>query len=1092
MNQAAEGAMKRNIVTCPPVAKEKSARPISNDLNVAAPSSSAQPASIARSNSELNKLVKIEKLKDLLEKINHQKRLLLNEIEKSDDVPGPDLEKVLECIKKLEAEKAALNQGDDKIDESKLKKLEELNEREKKVREREIRLENKLREMFRKQNEKILKSSSSASSLEPCQSETASVTSSESTKKIVQPPVEIIIKVQQPKVTPKKSRKSYRFVDTLSRQPGKVYPKTPVKNHKKSTDNEEVPLTEAEKPQRETQTSPVEAPRPILKNSQLKQISISPKEQKSTKQQEKVPKTASIVSNAPSAPSTTNQQKQSLDPEDYSQSTVYRDLPPQINLMEKEPKKKLNPLLIDYITRLLGMNKNIGNQLNVDVSSITTPGSSTINTSDNISLSTDVVNFNEDRMSRLQKFIDDNHSFISELSASLENIEAQKKQNESNEKVVEGLWKDILRQKKSSPTGSQPVLKKASSSAGNSVQNSKKQAQIPQKEPKKCVKITGSQSVPESSQSTESKTTQRPKITQNDVDNVSKYIESQMLNNYSEYTANCQRRISELTQMMEKVRQEKLKLIENSLSSNEFNNFTEYKDIAQTTNNQLNANPSVTGSSDPKGSPSNKDDPPSEEINNILQYQTRPFGVSKDSGISVSRPVTSSDCRESPDVRLTSEENNNNLFQPILKDIPKVSRMKVTAVDGETQTIKDASSIIRQQQEEKQQKKVKPPLSLKSPQFEKQHEPHELSTILEIETPTASRVLIQEEPSGVGNMQSFPNFEDYAQGNDRMSFPDLSDLKRALPDIKIQTFVGPNVDDVSMMEESKENPSAASSLMDIMGELKKRGLFEESFDLCYEEDHKDDRVEAVYENDDKTTPTATKQVIAPPLSPKRKPAQARIITKTPDNLERVEEVTKTPTKKKHAETHHKQQSRPHSPISNDTLSGIQEIERDFQTHGMGWAASTLKKTEDCNRKQSSSSSSSDKQDSVRIDFILNESSSSSGQPLNLKDFLRRELLSRSQNKEKVSSEDSSLSSQFMRSLLKTSDNTFSSSSSSNAPKSSTSQNAKLRTSTPVRISSENLVKTAASSQIFVGAESMSTVKESSASSNDKSDKSKSL
>jgi hypothetical protein len=695
-------------------------------------------------------------------------------------------------------------------------------------------------------------------------------------------------------------------------------------------------------------------------------------------------------------------------------------------------------------------------------------------------------------MNRLQKFIDDNHSFISEINESLERVEVQKKHDKDQEKIVEGIWQEILSKKKPRKTSdsqskiSSKVQKSKPTAPSNVSSNKVSQPQqLPQKEPKK--------STTESSQTTikpQPVPTQRPRISQEDMADVSKYLESQMLTNYSEYTANCQRRISELTQMMEKVRQEKLKLIENSLSSNELNNFTEYKDIVQTTAAKENNN----GSTETKDSPSNRDDPPSEEINNILQFQTRPFGVSKDSGISgVSRPVTSSDFRDTPPDRVTSEDNN--LFQPILKDIPKLPRMKITTSDGETQTIKDTSVLIKQQQDDKNQKKQRPPLSLKSPQFEKQqHEPHELSTIAEIETPTASKVNIQDDISGVGAIYSFPNFEEYAKNNQKntsenrqaeISFPDINDLMNALPDLNIKTFV--DQDGLSIVDFTKDDekdvPSTDSSLMDIMGELKKRNLIESSFQIYYEDENRDNLLEAGFEKDDKTTPTTTHQSTEPISPRRRKPAQSRIIMKTPEDTGKAE-IIHTPIKEKHHGPHiHEDRS----INSNDTLSGIQEIEKDFQNHGMGWAVSTMKRTE-VSKKQAASSSSSDNQDSIKINFEFdNSSSSSDGKPLNLRDFLRRELLTRSKN-DPYLSDDSSLSSKFVKSLLKASHSL--SSTSSNDPKSESSQNAKLRTSTPVRMSSENLAKTAASSHVFNGAESVSTVKDSD-SSKDKSDKDKS-
>jgi hypothetical protein len=72
------------------------------------------------------------------------------------------------------------------------------------------------------------------------------------------------------------------------------------------------------------------------------------------------------------------------------------------------------------------------------------------------------------------------------------------------------------------------------------------------------------------------------------------------------------------------------------------------------------------------------------------------------------------------------------------------------------------------------------------------------------------------------------------------------------------------------------------------------------------------------------------------------------------------EIIHTPIKEKHHGLHiHDDRS----INSNGTLSGIQEIEKDFQNHGMGWAVSTIKRTE-MSKKQSSSSSGN--LDSIKI------------------------------------------------------------------------------------------------------------------------------
>lgn len=437
MNQAVENALRQNIITCPrvDVAKPKET---SNEVNVA--SSGFQPVTSAlsddsafagrKTNEEISNLVKVERLKDLLERINHQKKLLLREIEKSDDVPGPDLEKVMQCLEKLEKEKAALDMQQEKKQEkgemrAKEQKLEEreLMAREQKLEEREKRFEDRIKEMYKAQKEVVGTATNGSDSSQSFEDAT------------VVPPVEITIKVLPKSPRGVKLRKTIRCLDTLSRQPGKAYPKTPKKKTKPVTEEDKTDSRELrrkpelEMVQQETQTSPPlsEAPKPILKKPQEhRQVQTSYK---------------------------SNSSRQS---EDSSQSisTAYQSLPDRIQVAPpldqnvlRKPHHKLNPVLMHYITRLLGMNKNIGNQLIVETSPVETPGSSTINTTGNCSSIIQLPVFDQKRLQRLQEFINDNYSFLSEINETLERSRIHEQDEESIDKV-DGIWKDVLRKKK--------------------------------------------------------------------------------------------------------------------------------------------------------------------------------------------------------------------------------------------------------------------------------------------------------------------------------------------------------------------------------------------------------------------------------------------------------------------------------------------------------------------------------------------------------------------------------------------------------------------------------------------------------------------
>lgn len=1168
MNLAVENALRRNIITCPPVdcdvagnTNKKAA-----EVNVA---SSGQPQSSWSSDAanigipmksktstdEVTNIVKIERLKDLLERINHQKRLLLKEIEKSEDVPGPDLEKVMKCLEKLEKEKAALDTqavADKKCKElnAKAKEIDDILDREKKLREREKRLEQKIKELYRQEQQKEATATKSESAKESPQS----ISTSSASEVPVQPPVEIIIKVHQ-KSPYKKKRKSFRCIDTLNHEPGRIYPKTPVKRRKEiiieKTSEPVAPVPQ--KVQQETQTSPQvsEPPKTILKKPREAQ-----------------------------KPSTASMKFFDSRRSDSSESTSYQILPQRINVedaplvsasqfVSKKNHHKLNPVLMHYITRLLGMGRNIGNQLSVNVSSVSTPGTSTINTTGNIG--SEVPSFDEDRLDKLKKFIDDNYSFLSEINDTIERSDLHDQNDETIGKV-DNIWRDVLRQKKFPTTTTQSkasqvasqnqsskslksnvreipvetvkIPKKPSLHSLSSISNRPVTVQSDQQKIKLSVPVQQrpapiqQQSVPIQQQSApiqqQSAPVERPlpiqqqsasvqrslhiqqqsvpieiqsapvqqqsnlrtapaaqsQITNRDLLNVTKYLESHMLNNYAEYTANCQQRIADLAQMMERVRQEKLKLIENSLSSGEFANFTEYKEILIQEKQQQDA--PTTSVSDRKDSPSQREDPPSEEINNILQTQTRPFGVSKDSGISIiSRPVTSSDFRDSPDARVTSEEKENT-FQPILRDIPKPS--KTISVD-QTEVIKDIP--VRPQQLEPLGKKLRPPLSLNrfSPQLAKPHEPHELSVIAEVETPSTSKVNIPEfaEQSTVG-LQTFPNYENYANNLNISehptidpSLPSMGFLEQLSEHLNIKSFADPQMYGIpEISQDANDEPlSNASSIQDILVELRRRNILEGS---DFEDNGNGDL--AFDDENPKTTPTATVHVKTP-NSPRKKQMQSRIIIKTPENIDVDVQEIKTPTKKKQPPSNVPE---PENHISDDTLSGIQEIEKeprddfdiDFQKMGLNWAGSMMKRCEQSKNLQSSSSSSSieRREKSIEIEFAVQTSStsntsSSSGQPLNLREFLKRELAKKSE-KDKYLSDESSLSSQFMRSLL----NATSGNASSSGRSSQNGDLKKLRTSTPMQLKTsvtQTAIKSVASNTLLFSSDSLSTVRVSGAS-----------
>lgn len=263
MEAAFENVLKnRTILTCPPVNEpekhSKSSKKSSEEINVGQDSETEADESIkngtdscasiflgqkTKSKKKTDKAsddsVNIEKLKDLLERINHQKRMMHRELEKHENIPGPDLEKVIRSIEQLEKEKKVLTSSSSESGPSKQQK-EKLLDREKKLEEREKRLEERIKELYRQQKK---------------QQHVIDTDSTTNSDVIDSPaPVEILIKVnpKSPKARKTKKYKVIRCLDTLSKGPGKVYPKTPIrKKEAKKNVNFETILDALKKKQKE-------------------------------------------------------------------------------------------------------------------------------------------------------------------------------------------------------------------------------------------------------------------------------------------------------------------------------------------------------------------------------------------------------------------------------------------------------------------------------------------------------------------------------------------------------------------------------------------------------------------------------------------------------------------------------------------------------------------------------------------------------------------------------------------------------------------------------------------------------------------------
>lgn len=333
--------------------------------------------------------------------------------------------------------------------------------------------------------------------------------------------------------------------------------------------------------------------------------------------------------------------------------------------------------LLHYIIRMMGMSRTSIQQLNMSsVSSVRTPNSSVVNVSDNrqftsssttstplvpsIPSSIDQIqSIDRAKLQQLARYLAENNQLTS--NASQNNKDGGRS----------GVWDDIL-SKKTDPT-----------SRSERTDNERRAA------------------------------------TQAE-DSDDKLSRGDLIAKYDELAANCTKRIINLDSMISKVREEKQKLLENTLSSasslmtGQKETTTEYKDYGQPEQSQQpQSNGNNTGSplSDSKGTHAPSSDfsstsgtaetsmPNENRADGLfVANKNKPFAESKDSGVGNSRPVTSSDYRDSPDLKQTTkpaeQENGTKLlqnalrdskrdsnFEPMLKDLSKID-YRIRSEDG--------------------------------------------------------------------------------------------------------------------------------------------------------------------------------------------------------------------------------------------------------------------------------------------------------------------------------------------------------------------------------------------------------------------------
>lgn len=683
------------------------------------------------------------------------------------------------------------------------------------------------------------------------------------------------------------------------------------------------------------------------------------------------------------------------------------------NKSEKDHNKKLkkkssnlNPLMAHYVQRLLGMSRSSIDALKVSSSDIDTPSNSIINTTANLSAA-DTEKLASARLENVEKFISDNYSFVDELEESLR----QSNSTDSSLKTVEVAWKKALKEV-SNKKNEQQTKKPLKPSLKTPPRKQKPQPQ-PHKEHKKPISFVD-------------KSTQM--------------------------TDNCTQRIAELTAMINKVRKEKQKILETTLSSASENgrNSTEYLDLPDRQNNSNESTSRILDSQLVKSIEDNLPIQLSEPIPSSPAHLVKDklTGMSRDSGISLSRPITVQETRESP-----------------VDDLPQV-QSSTESLSGQIKTPKPPISIARY-----------------SPQLPEDI-PHELSTIFEVDTPATSRLNTSVQVPAVQNSapqakpstnlqdtstelkdhqaekityRMFPSFEKYAQMNNldatqfdpefslqfekelnefinlakegkninyeeftsfnqyiaksttcdskeaaeellaslklaNLSFKKFPNRKEYLNKMGISESDLLNSQSLDNVENSKqsENSSSSSSLMNIENELKLRNILTKPFRQHFDQ-----------QSDDKVS---------------------SLIGSSSKNLQIHKKLTEI------------------SGIIEFTSTDEQSsnLEEDLKRMGINWPSAMRKKTLETQALSSSTSSNVERQSVPtprRKNKTANRSSENNfqkraeisqdttlrtedgGQQLNLREFLKKELLKRTATSSSFSFSDDSVASSILRSIL---------------------------------------------------------------------------
>lgn len=594
---------------------------------------------------------KITALHDLLSKVNSFRDILCNEIKQNNgDISHIDAEQFMNEIDKMEEtqhdimnEKTLEKSSSRKQSKQKPNRELELNEREKLLKMKESCIDKKVRELFLR--EKKIKDQKQHSKKETGKSSAVAILTANGAESMGEVPVRIVINVNKNEQNKEKSTEvivnDLKWSEKLQKNSSESIQAVPVSNGVGKI----YPKTTATKPK-------------VVTLMERKQLDIS------------------------SSLSTTSYTSY-FSPPDHIKTQLTAKMEQSAissNVNVQMPSESNSPLsdteLLHYIIRMLGMSRASIEQLNMSsVSTVKTPNSSVVNMSNNrlvSSLTSTPNSYSSPTSMELIKSIDRaKFEQLAKYLAENNKLTSKSRKDSKESGASSGVWDEILSKK------NEPNSKSEKTENDNS----------------------------------KSKTSQHRREHEVIEDSDEKLSRNDLIAKYDELAANCTKRIIDLDTMISKVREDKQKLLENTLSSASSlitaqKEATEYMDYPQQeqkqqSHHQIGNNNLSSPLSDSKGTNAPSSDfsstsgtadisMPNENRACLFAARNKLLGESKDSGVGISRPVTSSDYRESPDLRQNPkamdsegqskllqnalrENSRDATFEPLLKDIPRAN-----------------------------------------------------------------------------------------------------------------------------------------------------------------------------------------------------------------------------------------------------------------------------------------------------------------------------------------------------------------------------------------------------------------------------------